>query len=211
VSSRFKEDKDVKKLLITVAIAAMSLAAPAVSSAKVHPSKADKNQAKHFCQDLRRSSGKENFAQMFGTGKNHVNAMRNCKRSQSNKIARQDAKAAEQAHKNAAKDCKAERAQDPAAFKDKYGTGKNGKNAYGKCVSQHAKENRQEAKQEQEQREDDQVSAAKQCRDERSQDPQAFQDKYGTNGNKRNAFGKCVSQNAKKQEQQDGSDDSTQS
>jgi hypothetical protein len=201
----------VKKLLITVAIAAMSLAAPAVSSAKVHPSKADKNQAKHFCQDLRRSSGKKNFAEMFGTGKNHVNAMRNCKRSQSNKIAKQDAKAADQAHKNAAKDCKAERAQDPAAFKDKYGSGKNGKNAYGKCVSQQAKQNRQEAKQEQKQREDDQVSAAKQCRDERSQDPQAFQDKYGTNGNKRNAFGKCVSQNAKKQEQQDGSGGQTQS
>jgi hypothetical protein len=203
VSSRIKEDTDVKKLLTTVMIAALSLAAPAVSSAKVHPSKADKAQAKHFCQDLRKSAGKSNFREMFGTGKNHVNAMRNCKRSQSNKIARQDAKAAEQAQKNAAKECKAERADDAQAFQQKYGTGKNGKNAYGKCVSQHAKQNRQEAKTEQKQDEQDQVNAAKQCREERSQDAQAFQDKYGKNGNKRNAFGKCVSQNAKKQEQDD--------
>lgn len=37
--------------------------------------------------------------------------------------------------KNAAKECKAERAADPAAFQATYGTGKKGKNALGKCVS----------------------------------------------------------------------------
>ena len=37
--------------------------------------------------------------------------------------------------KNAAKECKAERKEDPDAFKEKYGTNKNGKNAFGKCVS----------------------------------------------------------------------------
>jgi len=37
--------------------------------------------------------------------------------------------------KNAAKECKAERKADPVAFKEKYGTNKNGKNAFGKCVS----------------------------------------------------------------------------
>ncbi len=30
----------------------------------------------------------------------------------------------------------------------------------------------------------------------RTEDPQAFTEKYGTNKNKRNAFGKCVSQKA---------------
>ena len=47
------------------------------------------------------------------------------------------------AHDNAAKQCKAEQAQDPAAFKQKYGTNKNKKNAFGKCVSQkeHASQN----------------------------------------------------------------------
>jgi hypothetical protein len=37
--------------------------------------------------------------------------------------------------KNAARECAAERATDRAAFKEEYGTNKNGKNAFGKCVS----------------------------------------------------------------------------
>jgi PKD domain len=41
--------------------------------------------------------------------------------------------------KNAAKECKAEREDDPDAFKEKYGTNKNGKNAFGKCVSSKSK------------------------------------------------------------------------
>src|SRR3954447_23278593 len=40
-------------------------------------------------------------------------------------------------------------------------------------------------------------SPAQQCRAERAKDPQAFKDKYGTNKNKSNAFGKCVSQKAR--------------
>ena len=40
---------------------------------------------------------------------------------------------------NAAKGCKTERKADPAAFRAKYGTSKNKRNAFGKCVSQHAR------------------------------------------------------------------------
>ena len=40
-----------------------------------------------------------------------------------------------EAFENAAKECKAERAEDPEAFTATYGTNKNGKNAFGKCVS----------------------------------------------------------------------------
>lgn len=36
-------------------------------------------------------------------------------------------------------------------------------------------------------------NAAKECRAEREADRDAFQEAYGTNGNKKNAFGKCVS------------------
>ena len=36
-------------------------------------------------------------------------------------------------------------------------------------------------------------NAAQQCRAERAADIDAFREKYGTNKNKRNAFGKCVS------------------
>jgi hypothetical protein len=44
-------------------------------------------------------------------------------------------------------------------------------------------------------------SAVQDCRDERSADADAFAVNYGTNGNKRNAFGKCVSTKAKAKEQ----------
>ena len=40
-------------------------------------------------------------------------------------------------------------------------------------------------------------AAAKACATERKADPDAFDAKYGTNANKRNAFGKCVSAKAK--------------
>src|SRR5689334_9370984 len=71
---------------------------------------------------------------------------------------------------NAAKECRAERGTTPAtkeAFKLKYGTGKKHRNAFGKCVSRHA---RTEAKQ----REAALKNAAKTCKAERAADPAAF-------------------------------------
>ena len=41
------------------------------------------------------------------------------------------------------------------------------------------------------------LNAAKACKAERALGVQAFKDNYGTNANKANAFGKCVSQFAK--------------
>jgi hypothetical protein len=93
------------------------------------------------------------------------------------------------AEKNAAKACKAERgttAQSITAFKEKYGTNANKANAFGKCVSGKAKQDDDEAED----------AAAKKCKAERgttAQSIDAFKQKYGTNANKANAFGKCVS------------------
>ncbi|HYH62578.1 MAG TPA: hypothetical protein VD766_11995 [Solirubrobacterales bacterium] len=36
-------------------------------------------------------------------------------------------------------------------------------------------------------------NAAEECRAHREADPEGFEETYGTNGNKKNAFGKCVS------------------
>ena len=44
--------------------------------------------------------------------------------------------------KNAAKACKAERALDPEAFREKYGTNRNGANAFGNCVASHSSKHR---------------------------------------------------------------------
>jgi len=100
----------------------------------------------------------------------------------------QPAAAAEQ--KNAAQTCKAERDVDPAAFAAKYGNNANQKNALGKCVSGKTQEATEEAT-------EDRVDAASTCKTERDAGPAAFKEKYGTNKNKKNAFGKCVSATAK--------------
>src|SRR3954452_7846098 len=91
---------------------------------------------------------------------------------------------------NAARQCRAERGTTSAtreAFAEKYGTNANKKNAFGKCVSQKARE-------EQRERRAARRKARKDCRAERKDIGRAaFAEKYGAKHNKRNAFGKCVS------------------
>jgi hypothetical protein len=97
---------------------------------------------------------------------------------------------------NPAKACKKERTDlGVDAFGTKYGKNHNLKNAFGKCVSGKAK-----AKAEAEAQVDEQgtSNAAKQCKKERTDTGvEAFKSKYGTNANKANAFGKCVSSKSK--------------
>jgi hypothetical protein len=95
---------------------------------------------------------------------------------------------------NAAKQCKAERADANFAashggktFEQVYGTNKNGRNAYGKCVST-------KAKAKSEAQTDARVAAAKSCKTQRKNDAAGFAAQWGT---KKNAFGKCVSATAK--------------
>jgi hypothetical protein len=105
--------------------------------------------------------------------------------------------------RNAAQECKAQRSADPDAFAELYGKGHN---AYGKCVSSTAKQNKadmdeQDSKDAAEFRND-----AKECAAERGEmGDDGFAQKYGTNGNKRNAFGKCVSE---RDDDEPGEDDS---
>jgi hypothetical protein len=137
------------------------------------------------CHSLRSQMGKKTFRLTYGTNKSRHNAMGKCV----SKLTKQ------QAHNqtNAAQSCKDEQAADEAAFELKYGTNANKSNAFGKCVSQHAKQKTDEQEQET-------VNAAQTCKAERAEmGKQAFADKWGTNHNKRNAFGKCVSYNAKHQ------------
>jgi hypothetical protein len=68
-----------------------------------------------------------------------------------------------------------------------YGTNKNKRNAFGKCVSK--MESQDAADQSSAHN-----SAEQQCRSQlQSMGTDAFDNQYGTNKNKRNAFGKCVS------------------
>jgi hypothetical protein len=99
------------------------------------------------------------------------------------------------AHKDAVKTCKELRkAAGKKAFAELYG-----KKGIGHCIKQETRENKAEEKagdENAEQKDQNQVSAAAQCRAERKADPEAFAATYGTNPNKRNAFGKCVSKKA---------------
>jgi hypothetical protein len=144
------------------------------------------------CRTERSAMGVDVFRQTYGTNKNRHNAFGKCVSKRTH--ATEDA--ADTAKQNASQQCTAEESADPAAFAKKYGTGKKGANAHGKCVSQTARADtkatvRDEVKAD--------INAAKTCKAERKADPQAFADKYGTNANKRNAFGKCVSKTARTQ------------
>ncbi|MSO41752.1 MAG: hypothetical protein EXQ70_07685 [Solirubrobacterales bacterium] len=95
------------------------------------------------CRAERDEIGVDAFRAKYGSNENGKNAYGKCVSSK----AKAELSADREATVNAAKDCKAER--DDAAFPDSHGgksfaefysSNKNGKNAYGKCVSSKAKE-----------------------------------------------------------------------
>lgn len=184
----------MKRLIVTGA-ALMVLAVPAGATAQTSPT--DKANAAKECRAERGSMAatREAFRVRYGTNKNGRNAFGKCVSAR----ARAEAKQRIAAPKNAAKECAAERSQlGEAAFAAKYGSGKKGKNAFGKCVSGKSKANKDAADRADARAIAKRKSAAKTCAAEREQDRAGFAAKYGTNRNKRNAFGKCVSAVAKK-------------
>ncbi len=175
----------MKKLLLAAGVAVMTLPVAAQAQSgdyNLPPS----NAASAACKAEREKMGTATFKLTYGTNKNRSNAFGKCV-SKHNKT-----EAANQA--SAAKACKAEQADPNFAaahggktFDEFYGTGKKGKNAYGKCVSGKSKaESDADVK--------TNVNAAKTCKALRKNDNATFVAKYGS---KRNAFGKCVSATAK--------------
>jgi hypothetical protein len=168
-------------VMVTVALAAFALP---VGTAAAKTSKADKREARQECRALRGTdkATREAFKAEWGNFGKCLNAKA--------KEAKAERKAAK---RNAARDCRDERTADEAAFKATYRN-------FGKCVSEKAKAKREEQDEDDAAEADDQTNAAHECAAERDADRKAFEDTYGTNHNKRNAFGKCVSQKA----QEDG-------
>jgi hypothetical protein len=173
----------MKKITVAIGLA-LALALPAGAIAKLNPDNADKRAAKAECKTLRGNTDatREAFRTQF-------RSFAAC----AHKTAVDEAQEEQSAHTNAAKECKTERQADAAAFADKYGTNANKRNAFGKCVSQKAKAKEHAADEQDAQDAAEFKNAAKECDAERSADAAAFADKYGTNENNRNAFGKCVS------------------
>jgi hypothetical protein len=178
------------KTITVLAGLALALVLPAGAIAKPHPDNADKRAAKAECRTLRGSTDatREAFRTQF-------RSFAACVR----KTAVEEAQEEQSAHSNAAQECKTERQADAAAFAEKYGTNGNKRNAFGKCVSQKAKAKEHAADEQDAEDAAEFKNAAKECDAERGDTDatrEAFAEKYGTNENNRNAFGKCVSSKA---------------
>lgn len=169
----------MKRIATVIGIAALLVPAAALAE---DPPGQEKSPAQ-WCKQERTRLGDAVFKQTYGGA---ANAFGKC-------VAKK-AHESKANHANAAKACRAEQqdanfaaAHGGKSFDEFYGTGKNAKNAFGKCVSSKAQ---QEAAEDS----DATVKAAKKCKAERAQDANAFKAKYGT---RPNAFGKCVSRNTK--------------
>jgi hypothetical protein len=187
------------KKITLVAGLALILVVPATSVAKPTPDRADKRAAKSECNMFRGHSGitREAFLTKYQSFKACVKAR-----------ASDEAKEEQSALKNAAQQCREERGTTPEsreAFNEQYGTNGNKRNAFGKCVSQKAKAKEKAADAEDQQEATEFKNAAKECDAERGDTEEslaAFKEQYGTNANKSNAFGKCVSQKVREDDEE---------
>jgi FtsZ-interacting cell division protein ZipA len=174
----------MRRILIIVGAVAM-LAASASTAVAAKPSQADKREAQKECRAERGTTDatREAFEAKY----------RNFGACVSEK-AREAKAERKQARREAKQACRDERAADRAAFKEKYGS-----NGLGRCVNQQAKAERAEEDAEDAEDAEQRVNAAQECdaeRGETAESRKAFEDEYGTNHNKKNAFGKCVSEKA---------------
>jgi hypothetical protein len=197
--------------VIGAAAAVVALAIPAAASAG-QPTQTDQKNAAQECRFERGSTPATQlaFRLHWGTTENHRNAFGKCVSA----TAREEAEERHDAHANAAKECQAEQAMSDEDFKavpehggktfeQFYGTNENLSNAFGKCVSTKAKANKEEMDEEDHEDAEQIKQAAKTCMTERRANLTLFRNTYGTNWNKRNAFGKCVSKKVHEAQQQE--------
>ena len=99
--------------------------------------RAERRQSARECR-AERAEDPEAFRETYGTNNNKRNAFGKCVRSKLRAEVRQEVTE----FKNAAHECRAERAEDPDGFREQYGTNQPGganaqgtkRNAFGKCV-----------------------------------------------------------------------------
>ena len=185
----------MKKITVSIGLA-VALALPVSALAKPHPDQADKRAAKAECMTLRGNTDatREAFLTKFRNFGACVT-----------KRAVEEAVEEQNAHTNAAKECRTERgtsAQDRAEFNELYGTNGRegtkgfGRNAFGKCVSKKATAKEHAADVKDQQAATEWKNAAKECdaaRGDTDESRAAFGTTWGTD---ENAFGKCVSDTA---------------
>jgi hypothetical protein len=170
-----------------IAMAAVAvLALPGTAWADGTSGQSSTTNASKLCKALRAEMGTDLFRATYGTNHNKRNAHGKCVAKHRHAVKQLIADAVEQ--------CKAELSAPQASKSDKGGTSEERK-ALRACVREKLRASLAERREAFE-------SAAAKCKTERKADPAAFREKYGTNENKSNAFGKCVSATAKAQEPQ---------
>jgi Ni/Co efflux regulator RcnB len=170
--------KPMKRTVTIIAAAAFATCAFAPAAMAANESPNPKQVANQFCHDQKKAmDDKQSFKELYNGGKR---AMQTCKRENRGE--------AETIIDNAAQFCETYREEDPAGFTADYG---DNKNAFGKCVSDNAKEQADVEAQ-------DIANAAHDCKAYRRDDSAGFTAEYGDN---KNAFGKCVSDKAREDEE----------
>ena len=160
------------------------------------PTAKERANAARLCRAQRAQLGTSTFAQQWGSPASARNAYGKCVSRTAQTLHRNGV--------NAAQQCRAEQADatfaashDGKTFEQYYGTNGDLSNAFGNCVSLKRATTNTETQQEL-------LNPAQWCRAQRdSMGDKAFTELYGTNTNKRNAFGKCVSRKAKAQNDAD--------
>jgi hypothetical protein len=176
-------------ILVFVVVAAL---APVAASAGASPGATS---ARADCAKLRATMGTTAFAHAYATFGACVS--RYAPVEQQVTVSATATCTAQQADPNFAA------THDGKTFAQFYGTGKNGKDAFARCVSTVAQANRQAEQQ-------GRLNPARTCRALRTQLTRSvFDQTYGKNANDRNAFGKCVSTTAKTQANNEVSASST--
>lgn len=178
----------MKRTLIAIGLVT-ALAVPAGVVAK--PSK-DARNAKKECTALKRAAGAKNFASLMRTSKRKAFGKCVARKTREEKAERRAS------HNAAVNECRTETFT-PGTQHGKPQAGEE-RNAFGQCVARKQHQNKAELDRQDKQR----VNAARQCRAEQGDADfasqhggKSFADFYGTNANKRNAFGKCVSKKAR--------------
>lgn len=187
-----KGDPTMKRLFVTAGLLA-ALAVPAAGATPA-PSDQDRTNAARECAAERGTepATREAFAARYGSFGTCVS-----RRSRDEHAERHAAT------RNAAEECAAERGTTPESqrgFREKFGADEGDRDAFGRCVSQNARENKAEADAADARERRARKNAARQCDEERGDSGEsrtAFREKYGTNESGRNAFGRCVSHTAR--------------
>jgi hypothetical protein len=168
---RRRKGAPMNRILVAVGVCG-ALVLPAGAAAS--PSGTDRENAAKECRT------KKAFDTKYGTNENDANAFGKCVSTRA-----RDEEAERHASKRAARHACASR---------KHGKG----HAYGRCVKSKTKAFEERADSEDRREIESEHSSARACAQERDQmGSDAFAEKYGTNRNKRNAFGKCVSKMAR--------------